>query len=296
MRLTTFSVALIVSVIVSVVGGLGPQACHAQGVSVTPLRVLFDGRTRSATVFLSNRTSTTNTYRIALVNRRMLEDGDIISVEEAEPGEYFADELISFSPRRVTIAPQSAQTIRLLVRRPRGEFPDNVEFRTHLSIRSIPPTPRLEDIESNQRAADDEMLSVQPVVTVETVIPILARFGDPEASIALTNPRLVLDDPDLEYPLLTVDMERHGDRSVYGDFDVFHIAPDGTEQNIYIARGLAVYSPLTKRTKTIRLKGVNPALLRSGLLRVVYTETPDMHGDQVAELVITLGTEGIGTE
>ena len=296
MRWTTLSLALIVSVIVSVVGGLGSQSCHAQGVSVTPLRVLFDGRTRSATVFLSNRTSTANTYRITLVNRRMLESGDIVTVDEAEPGEYFADELISFSPRRVTIAPQSAQTIRLLVRRPRGNVPEDVEFRTHLSIRSIPPTPRLEDLESEQRALDEEMLTVQPVVTVETVIPILVRFGKTEASVQITNPRLVLDDPELDYPLLIVDLERQGNRSIYGDFDVYHTALDGTEQHIYASRGLAVYSPLSMRIKYIRLKDVNPALLRSGTLRVVYTETPDMHGDQVAELVVNLGTGGLGTQ
>lgn len=291
MRRTEFSFAWIVFVIVSLVVGLGPRACRAQGVSVTPLRVLFDGRERSTTVFLSNRTSTVNTYRISLVNRRMLPDGDIVPVDEAGPGEYFADEMISFSPRRVTIAPQSAQTIRLLVRRPRGDHPENVEYRTHMSIQSIPPTPRLEDLETNERLIEEQRLSVQPKVTVETVIPVLVRFGEPEATIAITNPRLILDDPEQPYPLLLVDLERGGDRSIYGDVEVFLLRPDGGEESIYLSRGLAVYSPLTVRTKTIRLKDVDPSRLTTGSLLVRYTETPDMHGDQVAELLIPLGME-----
>ncbi len=296
MRLTTFSVALIVSGFVSVLGGLGSLSCHAQGVSVTPLRVLFDGRTRSTTVFLSNRSSEPNTYRISLVNMRMLEDGDIVAADEAGPGEFFADDIISFSPRRVTIPPQSAQTIRLLVRRPRGDVPDDVEFRTHMSIRSIPPTPRLEDIETAERLEEEELLSVQPVVTVETVIPILVRFGKTDAGVAIENPKLVLDDPDLGFPLLTVEMRRTGSRSIYGDVDVFHTAPDGTEQQIFMSRGLAVYAPLDMRVNRIRLRGVDPDLLRSGSLRVVYTETADMHGDQVAELVIPLDMGVVGTQ
>ncbi|HPF34226.1 MAG TPA: hypothetical protein PLH84_02265 [Candidatus Krumholzibacteria bacterium] len=258
---------------------------------MTPLRVLFDGRERSTTVFLSNRTSTQNTYRISLVNRRMLPDGDIVPADEAGPGEYFADEMISFSPRRVSIAPQSAQTIRLLVRRPRGNFPENVEFRTHMSIQSIPPTPRLEDLETNDKLIEEQRLLVQPVVTVETVIPVLIRFGNPQATIALTNPRLKLRGPELSEPQLVVDLVRAGDRSVYGDLEVFHVRPDGSRESIYVSRGLAVYCPLEVRTKTIRMKGVDPAGLTTGSLLVRFEETPEMNGDQVAELVVPLSTE-----
>ena len=295
MRLTKFSVALIVSVIVSVVGGIGSQSCRAQGVAVTPLRVLFDGRTRSTTVFLSNRTSTANTYRISLINRRMLESGDIVEVDEAGPGEYFADEMISFSPRRVTIAPQSAQTIRLLVRRPRGDVPDDVEFRTHMSIRSIPATPRLEDIEANRKLVEEEKMSVQPVVTVETVIPILARFGDPEATIELANPRIVFEAPENGLPMLLLDLHRDGERSVYGDLEVYHAAADGSEERIHLARGLAVYSPLAMRTLKVRFKEVAPERLKSGSLRVVFAEMAEMNGDQVAEIIIPLGAGSAAT-
>ena len=288
MRPTRFITTWILSVFVSIVGSVGLQTCQAQGVSVTPLRVLFDGRTRSTTVFLSNRTSTANSYRIELVNRRMLQDGNIVPAEEAGPGEYFADELISFSPRRVTIAPQAAQTIRLLVRRPRGEIPDDIEYRTHMSIRSIPPTPRLEDIENLERVIEEQRIEVQPQVTVETVIPILIRFGDPKAQIRLTRPSFVNVDPELGYSALTIDMERSGDRSVYGDLEVFHTPIGGSEVRVFITRGLAIYSPVTIRTKRIRFRDVDPARLTSGTLRVRYTETPDMHGDQTAELIYSI--------
>ncbi len=170
-------------------------------------------------------------------------------------------------------------------------MPENVEYRTHMSIQSIPPTPRLEDIESAERVVEEGRMSVQPVATIQTVIPVLIRFGDPQAQVALTNPMLRLDDPEYSYPVLQVDIQRSGERSVYGDLEVLHIAPDGTETPVYLARGLAVYYPTQRRTKLIQLKQATAEMLRYGSLLVRFKETPDMHGDQEAELMVNLGPE-----
>lgn len=289
MRLRGFCTVIFVSVLVSLLTGAGVQVSSAQGVSVAPLRLLFDARTRSATVFLSNRSPETATYRIALVNRRMLEDGSIVVAEEARPGEYFADDLIRFSPRRVTIAPFGSQTIRLLVRRPRGEFPEDVEFRTHLSIRSIPQTPLLQDLESQERIASEGQLSVKAVATIETVIPLLLRLGNPQATIRITDPVLDPSGSQAGYPILQLDLVRSGARSVYGDLEVTHIAADGKETQVHQAKGLAVYYPTDRRHMIIALKGATPQLLRSGQLRIRYTETEEMKGDQSAQLLVNLG-------
>jgi P pilus assembly chaperone PapD len=289
MRLRRFCTVCIVSVLALVFAGPGVRECFAQGVSIAPLRVLFDGRTRSATVFLSNRTAETATYRISLVNRRMLETGEIVVAEEAQTGEFFADDLIRFSPRRVTIAPFGAQTIRLLARRPRGDFPEDVEFRTHLAIRSIPLTPRLQDLENEEKLTAEGKLSVTAVATIETVIPIIMRLGEPKATIAIANPVLKLTGDKSGFPILSLDLLRGGDRSVYGELEVLHVTPDGTRTQIHFARGLAVYYPTPKRTREIVLKQVSPQMLQSGSLQIRFTESEDMHGDQSAQLTIPLG-------
>jgi len=261
----------------------------AQGVSIAPLRVLFDGRTRSATVFLTNRSAETATYRISLVNRRMLETGAIVAAEKAMEGEYFADKIIRFSPRRVTIAPFSSQTIRLLARKPRGEYPENIEYRTHLAIRSIPVTPHLKDLESEEKLVAEGKLSVTAVATIETVIPIILRLGEPQATIKLENPNLVMKDPISGLPVLAVDMVRGGERSVYGTLEIIHQSSGGKKTQLHMSRGLAVYFPTAKRTRIVTLKKANPQMLSSGQLIVRYKETEDMHGDQESELVIPLG-------
>ena len=289
MRLRRFCTACIVSVLALLFAAPLVPICWAQGVSIAPLRVLFDGRTRSATVFLTNRTAETATYRISLVNRRMLETGAIVEAAVAQEGEYFADDLIRFSPRRVTIAPFTSQTIRLLARKPRGDFPENIEYRTHLAIRSIPVTPHLKDLENEEELITEGKLSVTAVATIETVIPIIMRLGEPKATITLGNPNLVMKDPLSGLPVLTVDMIRGGERSVYGAMEIIHVSKGGKKTTLYTGRGLAVYFPTAKRTRIISLKKTDTKLLDSGQLIVRYTETEDMHGDLTAELVIPLG-------
>ena len=289
MRLRRFCTVVFVSVLVSLLAGAWPGESRAQGVSVAPLRLLFDARTRSATVFLANRSPETATYRISLVNRRMGTDGSINPAEEAQPGEYFADDLIQFSPRRVTIAPYGSQTIRLLVRRPRGDFPADVEFRTHLAIRSIPPTPLLKDLETEEELVNEGQLSVMAVATIETVIPLLLRLGNPTATVAISSPVLELDSPISPYPVLYFDLERTGSRSVYGTLEVIHIAPGGEETQLHLAKGLAVYYPTPQRRMTVALSKATAQMLASGKLLVRYVETEEMKGDQSAELLLTLG-------
>ncbi len=291
MRLRRFCTACIVSVLALLFAGAGVQNSQAQGVSVAPLRVLFDGKTRSATVFLSNRSPETANYRISLVNRRMLANGSIVDAEVAGDGEYFADDMIRFSPRRVTIPPFGAQTIRLLVRRPRGDIPDNVEFRTHLAIRSVPAAPHLADLETEEKLIDEGKLSVTAVATIETVIPVIVRLGNPKSTIQLANPVLDLRSTTFPFPSMTIDILRDGDRSVYGEMTVVHTDPEGQETQIHYSRGLAVYTPLTKRTRKLEFRETLPELLEQGTLVVRYSETPDMHGTESAELTIKLGKE-----
>ncbi len=291
MRLKRFCTACIVSVLALLFAGAGVQNCQAQGVSVAPLRVLFDGKTRSKTVFLSNRSPETANYRISLVNRRMLEDGSIAVAEVAEDGEYFADELIRYSPRRVTIPPYGSQTIRLLIRRPRGDFPENVEFRSHLSIRSVPAAPHLADLETEDKLVSEGMMSITAVPTIETVIPVIVRMGNPKVSIQLANPVLDLKPTKNNVPSMTIDILRSGDRSVYGKMTVVHIAPDGKKTQIHYAVGLAVYYPTSKRTRMLDFKEATPEMLEQGKLVVRYAETPDMHGTESTEITINLGKE-----
>jgi hypothetical protein len=257
---------------------LGWSLVQAQGVSVAPSRILLDGRARAATVFLSNRSNESETYRISLAYYVMDEDGTLIrSDATADDADDFAGRVLRYSPRRVVIPAGGSQTIRLLVRRPRDEQIDDREFRAHLSVCSVPSVPHLKEVEQTLPEVDDDKFLAQPVASVETLVPIVVRFGHPEATLDLAGAAIVRD-PESGAPAVRFTIERTGGRSLYGDLSVTHRDLGGNETELYFGRGVAVYAPNTRRVFTIAPDG-SSLDLRSGSILVEYRETRDGGGD-----------------
>lgn len=103
-----------------------------------PTRIVLEKNQRAAQVELINQGRSPETYRINLVNRRMSETGEFIPVGTPGPGEQFADPLLRYSPRQVTIAPGGSQTVRILLRKP-AELAAG-EYRSHLQFDRVAET------------------------------------------------------------------------------------------------------------------------------------------------------------
>jgi len=218
--------AVIAALVVSFFLSLAATA-QAQGVSVAPSRILLDGHTRSATVFLSNRGDRTETYRISLVPMLMREDGALVRADSTQIEEaQFAGGAVRYSPRRVVIPAGGSQTVRLLVRRPQGLKAKDIEFRAHLSVRSIPSVPRLEELEVPlpEEIPEDQFIAI-PVASVETLVPLVVRFGKPEATVEISQAQLIRGESG--ELMLGFDLLRQGQRSLYGDLTVRHLDPLG---------------------------------------------------------------------
>ncbi|MEZ4389270.1 MAG: hypothetical protein R3D98_17120 [Candidatus Krumholzibacteriia bacterium] len=251
---------------------------RAQGVSVAPSRILLDGRTRSATVFLSNRGDRTETYRISLVPMIMRQDGALVRADSTQYDQAaFAEDVVRYSPRRVVIPAGGSQTVRLLVRRPHDREVGDTEFRAHLSVRSIPTVPRLEELETPlpENIPEDQFVAV-PVASVETLVPLVVRFGKPDATVSIVEPHLIKADDG--QPALGFDLQRTGERSLYGQLTVTHVDPSGLETPLYFGRGIALYTPNPSRSFRISVgdRGVD---LTNGRITIDFVETEDGGGD-----------------
>jgi len=286
MVLSSAKTGVLGGILCLLVAVLGPASALAQGVSVAPSRILLDGRTRAATVFLSNRSSEAETYRISLAYYEMEEDGTLVRADStATLGVNFAGEVLRYSPRRVVIPAGGSQTVRLLVRRPRDRNVDDQEFRAHLSVCSVPTVPRLREVEEQLPEVEgDDKVIIRAVASVETLVPIVVRFGHPEATVAIAGARLV-QDAGKGQPAVRFALERTGTRSLYGNLTVVHADPMGNETQLYFGRGVAVYTPNERRVFTILPP--TPGLdLATGTIFVDYQETPDGGGDLSAQLEI----------
>lgn len=251
-------------------------------VMIYPTRIVFEGNQRAAQVQLVNNGTESATYRISLVNRRMNETGGFSDIDTPLPGEQFADNLLRYSPRQVTLAPGASQTARIMVRKPADLAVG--EYRSHLLFSRQPKPAGKHSIETSDTA--DDTIGITLTALVSMSIPVIVRHGNTSADLSLTH--LELQQPAGEPPILAFWMERSGNRSVYGDFAVSFTPTGGAAQVIGRANGVAVYTPNPVRRAAITLNPPEKMALRNGILRITFREQADAGGKQMAEAVLQL--------
>lgn len=242
-----------------------------------PTRVVFENNQRSAQLELINQGDSVATYRISLVNRRMGSDGSFAAAETARPGEQFADELLRYSPRQVTLEPGAGQTVRIMVRKPANL--DAGEYRSHLLFTKQPEAnPR-----NGQPQVDTESgeIGISVSLLIGASIPVIVRHGNTEAEVSLSN--LAINQPSPNRTILSVQINRQGNQSVYGDIAVSFTPEGGKEQIIARANGLAVYTPNSHRFVNLNLTTPESGSLSGGRLKVVYRQQAEQGGAVLAE-------------
>ncbi|MFN7970844.1 MAG: hypothetical protein U0166_00580 [Acidobacteriota bacterium] len=173
---------------------------------------------------------------------RMSEDGRIGLAEgDPDPAETVAQALVRFSPRQVTLEPGEIQTVRLQLRKPADLAAG--EYRIHLVLREVPDV--VEPPGGDTAPASAMSIELTPVYGI--CIPLIVRQGETEATVSLSNMRLISASAKDAAPRLAFTIHRHGNRSVYGDLQATALGPDGKARVIGLQKGLAVYVPNATR-------------------------------------------------
>lgn len=244
-----------------------------------PTRLVFEKNQRAAQIELINNGSTPATYRILLVNRRMSESGQFEPVETPGPGEQFADPMLRYSPRQITLQPGMAQTVRVMLRKP-AELAEG-EYRSHLQFELLPEAAGNTSIE-NQGAAKD--IGVVLNTLVGASVPVIVRHGATSATVRLANLVLAREG---KQPLLSFQFEREGNSSVYGDLAVSFTPRGGKPQQLAQVGGIAVYTPNKVRKAAVPLQ-VQGAVLAHGSIEVSYRDRPEAGGKLLAQATLEL--------
>jgi hypothetical protein len=254
------------------VGALAASGAQAQrgpgDLLVAPTRLVFEGRQRTAEITLVNTAATAATYRITLVHLRMDETGGTREIEagDAEPGELFADDLIRYSPRQVTLDPKVAQTVRLQLRLPADLAAG--EYRSHLLFRAVPA------VEPAATAPREPAtgLSIQLTPVYGVAIPLIVRHGETSAQAALSGLELVSLAGDGAPPALRCRISRTGTQSLFGNLAVTFVPDRGKPSLLASLNGVAVYMPNLRRAATIPLRLPPGVVLRQGTLHLTYLQ------------------------
>jgi P pilus assembly chaperone PapD len=234
---------------------------------VAPTRVVLNG-SRGTEIILNNIGDDVATYRISVELRRMKSDGALEDVSDPNAEEKLAESMIVYAPRRVTLAPQEPQTVRISARAPK-DLPDG-EYRVHLLFRAVPPPAPVE--------APKEVKGIAfKLTTVYGVtIPVIARFGNLQAKAGIADVRLTREDGK---PAVSLQLTRAGDRSTFGEVRVMKA---GIKEPIAIQRGIAVYTEIGQRNVTIPIEE-QYASAATGRVKVQYVEPSDSGPLTIAE-------------
>jgi hypothetical protein len=253
----------------------------AQGdLLVSPVRVIFEGNKQKEEISLVNIGNDTTTYSVSFLQYKMTEDGTFVLTDAPDEGQLFADPYLRIFPRKVILAPRESQVVRLQLKRKPDMIPG--EYRSHLYFRAEKETTPL----SMGMKKDSKLMSVQITPVFGISIPVIIRSGEVKAASSLTDLRIEMQEDTISN--LKFEINRTGNISVYGDIIAEYFPSKGKPVEIGLARGVAVYTGITKRNFSVRLKASKGVNMESGKIRLRFTSPKDTPFELYAEKEIVL--------
>jgi P pilus assembly chaperone PapD len=227
-----------------------PVQTAAANINITPRRVIFDATKRTEAVYVFNQGTTPVTVDVALIDNAMLSSGEIVPLARlAERGAEAvgtkvrsAKPFVLAAPSRLILPPGQGKTVR--VRATLADSGTTAEYRTHLTVTTVPPADT--GLTAEQAAAADKgelVLRIQSVFGIS--IPLIVRGGTADATggIGAITPATTRDGP-----ALSVTLQRKGTTSLYGNIEL-----RTAKEVVGAARGIAVYPETDERQAVVPL-------------------------------------------
>lgn len=244
----------------------------AQGdLLIFPKRIAFEGiQIKTQNINLTNIGKDTATYKLSYNQIKMDEDGKFIPIEEPELNQRFASPYLRFYPRIVTLAPHESQTVKIQLIR--TDELQQGEYRSHLYFRSVPKNSVLGEGDPVHKSAG---LSINLTPVYGISIANIITIGATESAVQLTN--MLFSKSQDGTPTLSLDFNRSGIGSCYGDIQVNYLSPEGTISSVATIKGFAIYTPGNLRRAKIKLRTDPKTTYSKGQLQVIFsTQEPGL--------------------
>ena len=243
------------------------------GLIVTPTRVVLEGKQRSKLISIANNGTAKGKYRISVINKTMTKRGLIENAEEPIGSELFANDLIRFSPRSVTLKPGEHQNIRLMVRK--NKDMQDGEYRSHMNFMILPDEEisQQDTQEKNKQNKSDNSLTISIKSNFGVSIPVIIRHGNLDAT-AIIEGISITHKGDNKY--VNFSILREGSKSLYGDL-LFYFVKEGNSKLIKSVGGIAIYTSIERRNLEIPID----LEAQKGKLLIEYRQKPEDGGELI---------------
>jgi hypothetical protein len=244
----------------------------AQGsLMVNPKRIVLGEKKRTDNVTLFNSGNDSADYVISLVHYRMMEDGSFKEIPDSVKTDdiLFSDSVIRYFPLQVTLGPHESQAVHVRFTKPSTMAPG--EYRSHMYFRAIEKAKALEAV-AKDTSQHTISLSLHPIFGLS--IPIIVRYQTSPDVITMDNGFYSSVDTGGN-GTVTANLNRTGNESCYGTFIVYYKDASGTETQVGLLKGVAVYVPLTMRKVSVGFKLPKDTDPTKGTFRMEYQTLTD---------------------
>lgn len=262
-----------------------PRQAGAIGdLTITPWRVVFGPRDRSATIELLNTSNVAGTYRMGWMMTKATAAGkyeDVFYKQDKDKVKdpHIVPNMVIYSPRQVTVESHGEQVVRLSLRRP-ADLPPG-EYRAHVTFTKM----------ADQRpVAQDphaKTVSMELNVNYGFSIPVIVRQGEDRAlKISIQSPKM--EPGEGGGTILMLDLHRDaGKFSSYGELEVYWKPSKGGEVKVGSMTNIAVYPEV--QTRHIAMPLLRQYTIVGGTLRIVYKGALESEGTTWAEKSFPVG-------
>jgi hypothetical protein len=150
-----------------------------------------------------------------------------------------------------------------------ADAPDG-EYRSHFTVVAAPEDSNGLTIEDAAGPIGPGEIRVRVIPRFGISIPIIVRKGVTNVTAGIENLRIGAGPENKPAILLTI--TREGNRSVFGDFEVFATAQGGPRVKIGEVKGVAVYPEINRRDVVIGLITPDAPPQAGAMLEVIYRD------------------------
>lgn len=237
----------------------------AQGdLLIFPKRIVFDEGKRVKQLILSNIGKDTAVYNVSFLQYRMNENGGFKAITTPDVGQYFATPYLRVFPRKVTLAPNESQIVK--VQLTKATRLKEGEYRSHLYFRAKKNNTPLGQ---NMKGVDTTAISVKLQAIYGISIATIIKKGTSNTRTTISN--LFYEKDKALNHFINFNLIRTGNMSTYGDIYINYISDNNTTVEVAKIKGVAVYTPSEIRKVKIQLATPKGIIFTGGTFKVGYT-------------------------
>ena len=203
---------------------------------ISPTRVSFDERQRSAKVTVINSSEEYRTYRVVWSEKLALPGGGYQTL--SEPVTTSLSPMARLSPKQIRLAPGERQTIKIAIRKPKDLAKG--EYRSHLLFQALP----------NEDKAAKAGLKVNMILSFS--IPVVYREQGELPKVAFQTAEIVEDSLNKK-PKIAVKLTEQQGFSSYGRLSAYITNSAGKQEKIAEIGNLSLYPEVEQATVLLDL-------------------------------------------